>query len=102
MRRALLFVSLFACGGNDTVIDGGSDAATDVTPEYFIKETAPPTPTLVDVTAGSQHTCTIVAYGTQHATYCFGADAALGGTKNGILAVASAGLATSTSPNFVS
>lgn len=102
MRRALLLVSLFACGGNDVTIDGGTDAAAvDVTPDYYIKETAPPTPTLTDLAAGAQHTCVIVAYGVQHATYCFGADAALGATKNGIMAVTSAGLATSTSPNFL-
>jgi alpha-tubulin suppressor-like RCC1 family protein len=104
MKRAnALFFVLFACSGNDATIDGGTDAATgnDVTPEYYVKETAPPSPTFVDLTAGAQHTCVIVAYGVQHATYCFGAAAALGATTNGILAVASAGLATSTSPNFL-
>src|SRR5580765_5176218 len=100
MKRAGLFLALFACSGGDATIDGGADGG-DAAPDYYIKETAPPTPMVVDVTAGAQHTCILVAYGTQHATYCFGADAALGGTKNGILALASAGLATSTSPNFL-
>jgi alpha-tubulin suppressor-like RCC1 family protein len=101
MKRAVLFLSIFACGGDSSPIDAGMDAGNDVTPEYYIKETAPPTPVISDVTAGAQHTCTLVAYGVQHATYCFGADAALGATKSGTITVTSAGLATSTSPNFL-
>lgn len=83
-----------ACSGDDkNGNDAGADATPDVVPyDAPVKETAPPVPTLVDVAAGAQHTCAIVAYGGQYVTYCFGADAALGGTKQGILAVASNGV----------
>ncbi len=103
MRAYLLAsVLVFACSSNEPAVpDAGTDAsAPDVAPDYFIKETAPPTPTLVDVAAGAQHTCTIVAYGGQYVTYCFGADAALGATKQGVLAVTANGAGSS--PNFLS
>jgi alpha-tubulin suppressor-like RCC1 family protein len=105
MRAALLSpLLLFACSGDGGggTLDAGLDAGSqpDVTPEYYVEETAPPTPTLVDVTAGAQHTCALVAYGGQYVTYCFGADAALGAPKQGILAVTASG--TGSSPNFLS
>ncbi len=105
MRATLVLpLVLFGCSGDGgaTIDAGGLDAGAtkDVTPEYYVKETAPPTPTLVDVTAGAQHTCAIVAYGGQYVTYCFGNDAALGAAKQGILAVTASG--TGSSPNFMS
>lgn len=95
---ATLAVAMFAgtrCnGGDDGTADASGDAALDAPAplDVSVPEAAPPTPTLVDVAAGAQHTCTIVAYGSQHVTYCFGADAALGATKQGALTVASSGL----------
>jgi alpha-tubulin suppressor-like RCC1 family protein len=91
------------CGGDDSnPTDAGSDAdaAQDVVgQDFYVPDVGPPTPTILDVAAGAQHTCAIVAYGGQHVTYCFGVDAALGGAKQGNLAVAASGLGSS--PNLV-
>lgn len=94
---------LVRCSGDDSSnADAGNDAAVtpDVVADYAVQETAPPKPSLVDVAAGAQHTCAVVSYGGQYATYCFGADAELGGTKSGVLAVASTGV--SPAPALVS
>ena len=96
--RVTLFLcaAMLACGGDDsTATDAGNDGGTKdvVTADIGVPETAPPKPQLVDVAAGASHTCAIVAYGGQYVTYCFGADGALGGTKQGVLAVASNGVA---------
>src|ERR1700690_3927774 len=91
----IVAVVVSACGGNGATIDGGTDPAQDVVIENVVKETAPPTPTIVDIAAGTQHTCAILNYGGQHVTYCFGADDAVGGTKQGLLAIAGTGAGTS-------
>lgn len=97
----LLCAAMIACGGDDSsAADAGNDAPQDVAPaDVHVAETAPPTPQVLDVAAGAQHTCAIVVYGGQYVTYCFGADAAVGGTKQGVLAVASTGLGAA--PAFV-
>ena len=93
----LLGLAVARCSGDDgsPLPDAGDDGSVDAAKDIVVPETAPPVPTLVDIAAGAQHTCAIVAYGSQHVTYCFGADAALGGTKQGILAVAATGLGQS-------
>ena len=106
MRRALLcFLGLSlgwvpaSCSGGGGTIDAGPDVAPmDVAIEYYMPETSPPAPILLDVVAGAQHTCVLVDYDQQNVVYCFGADSAVGGTKNGVLAVPSNGAAPM--PNF--
>ena len=88
------------CSGDNTGVDGGQDGGQDVTPEYYVADVAPPTPMLMDIAAGASHTCAVVAYGSQNATFCFGKDGALGGTKSGVLATAATG--NSPSPSFAS
>jgi hypothetical protein len=98
MRRTLLllctlplgWLATFSCsGGGTTIADAGPDVIVDVVIEYYHAETAPPTPAILDIAAGAEHTCMLISYGQQDVTYCFGAAVALGGTAQGILAVAS-------------
>ena len=86
-------------GDNNAGIDGG-DGGKDVVIEYYVADVAPPTPAVMDITAGASHTCAVVAYGSQNATFCFGKDGALGAAKQGVLATAATG--NSPSPSFVS
>jgi alpha-tubulin suppressor-like RCC1 family protein len=106
MRRLLLFFFIgFAwvpasCSGDSTNVDAGPDvAAKDVAPDYYIPETTPPAPTIY----GAQHTCMIIDYNAQWVTYCFGLDAALGATKQGILATTATGTVgdAGSSPGFL-
>ncbi len=87
------------CSGDSSSNDAGSDGGKDVVIDYSVPEVAPPTPVLMDIAAGASHTCVIVAYGAVNATFCFGKDGALGGTKQGILAIASNG--NSPNPSLV-
>jgi len=108
MRRTLVicplafgWIAVASCGGGGTTIDAGPDVAPkDVAVEYNEPEGAPPVPAIVDLTAGAEHTCMLIAYGSQYVTYCFGAASALGATPQGILAIASNG--HSPQPNFLS
>ncbi len=88
-----------SCSGDNSASDGGGDAGKDVVIEYYVPDIPPPAPVLMDMAAGASHTCVVVAYGAANATFCFGKDGALGGTKQGILATAATGI--SPSPSIV-
>jgi alpha-tubulin suppressor-like RCC1 family protein len=109
MRRTLLLCTLplawigsFSCSGGNTTIDAGQDVAPqDVAIEYYKAETAPPTPTIIQLAAGAQHTCMLISYGQQYVTYCFGLATALGATAQGILAVPTNGTNATMQPSLL-